>query len=212
MKPYELIGSAGCGSAIVEMALVLANVPHTLTDVPYLKPGPERDRLLRLNPLGQVPTLVLPDGEVMTESAAMILHLNDVAPQAGLAPPADKPERARFLNLLIRLVGAIYPTFTYGDDPPQWTTAGAPADLLRERVHTRRAELWQELERQAGAPHMLGRRFSALDLYITVMTHWRPGPAWFEAACPALSAVAREAAQEPNVARVLRRNFPPPTE
>ena len=36
MKPktYELIGSAGCGSAIVEMALALANVPYTLEDVP----------------------------------------------------------------------------------------------------------------------------------------------------------------------------------
>ena len=39
MKTYELIGSAGCGSAIVEMALALANVPYTLEDVPYLKPG-----------------------------------------------------------------------------------------------------------------------------------------------------------------------------
>jgi len=212
MKPYELIGSAGCGSAIVEMALVLANVPHTLTDLPYLKPCAERDRLLQLNPLGQVPTLVLPDGEVMTESAAMILHLNDVAPQAGLAPGADKPERARFLNLLIRLVAAVYPTFTYGDDPPQWTSAGPAAELLRERVHSRRADIWLELERQAGAPHMLGRRFSALDLYVTVMTRWRPGPAWFASECPALMAVAREAALEPNVERVLRRHFPPPTE
>ncbi|KRC79311.1 Glutathione S-transferase GST-6.0 [compost metagenome] len=212
MKSYELIGSAGCGSAIVEMALVLANVPHTLTDVPYLKPGPDRDRLLRLNPLGQVPTLVTPDGDVMTESAAMILHLNDVAPQAGLAPGPDKPERVRFLNLLVRLVAAVYPTFTYGDDPPQWTTAGPPADLLRERVHMRRADLWQELERQAGTPHMLGRRFSALDLYVTVMTHWRPGPSWFGTVCPALTAVAREAALEPNVGRVLLRHFPPPSE
>ncbi|AUT48186.1 glutathione S-transferase family protein [Achromobacter sp. AONIH1] len=212
MKTYELIGSAGCGSAIVEMALALANVPYTLEDVPYLKPGPQRDRLLRLNPLGQVPTLVTPDGEVMTESAAMILHLHDVAPQAGLAPLPDQPERARFLNLLIRLVAAIYPTFTYGDNPPQWTTEGAPADLLRERVHTRRAELWQELERQAGAPHMLGERFSALDLYVAVMTRWRPGPAWFESVCPALTAVAREAGRNPAVARALRRNFPPPTE
>jgi GST-like protein len=59
---------------------------------------------------------------------------------------------------------------------------------------------------------MLGKRFSALDLYVTVMTHWRPGQAWFTAECPALTAVAREAALEPNVARVLRRNFPPPTE
>ncbi|CUI49558.1 Glutathione S-transferase GST-6.0 [Achromobacter xylosoxidans] len=212
MKTYELIGSQGCGSAIVEMALALANVPHTLTDVPYLKPGPERERLLRLNPLGQVPTLITPDGEVMTESAAMVLHLHDVAPQAGLAPEASRPERARFLNLLVRLVAAVYPTFTYGDAPPQWTTPGAPAELLRERIHGRRAEVWLELERQAGTPHMLGRRFSALDLYVTVMTHWRPGPAWFEANCPALTAVARQAAQEPNVARVLKRNFPPPTE
>ncbi|MGV2865321.1 glutathione S-transferase family protein [Achromobacter sp. ESBL13] len=212
MKTYELIGSAGCGSAIVEMALVLANVPHTLTDVPYLKPGPERDRLLALNPLGQVPTLITPEGEVMTESAAMILHLHDVAPQAGLAPAADKPERAHFLNLLLRLVAAVYPTFTYGDIPAQWAGEGAGADLLRERIHTRRAELWKELEQQAGAPHMLGRRFSALDLYVTVMTHWRPGQAWFQAECPALTAVARQAAQEPNVARVLRRHFPAPTE
>ena len=143
----------------------------------------------------------------MTESAAMILHLHDVAPQAGLAPLPDQPERARFLNLLIRLVAAIYPTFTYGDNPPQWTTEGAPADLLRERVHTRRAELWQELERQAGAPHMLGERFSALDLYVAVMTRWRPGPAWFESVCPALTAVAREAGRNPAVARALRRNF-----
>lgn len=212
MKSYELIGSAGCGSAIVEMALVLADVPHTLTDVPYLKPGAGRDRLLSLNPLGQVPTLITPDGEVMTESAAMILHLNDVAPQAGLAPAPDKPERVRFLNLLLRLVAAVYPTFTYGDDPVQWTGEGPAADMLRERVHTRRADLWLELERQTGAPHMLGRRFSALDLYVTVMTHWRPGPSWFETACPALAAVGRQAALEPNVARVLRRNFPPPTE
>lgn len=212
MKSYELIGSAGCGSAIVEMALVLANVPHTLTDVPYLKPGPERDRLLQLNPLGQVPTLITPEGEVMTESAAMILHLNDVAPQAGLAPSADKPERAYFLNALMRLVGAVYPTFTYGDIPSQWAGEGPAADLLRERVHTRRAELWKELEQQAGSPHMLGQRFSALDLYVTVMTHWRPGQAWFQAECPALAAVASQAAQEPNVARVLARNFPAPTE
>ena len=120
----------------------------------------------------------------------MILHLHDVAPQVS-TPLPDQPERARFLNLLIRLVAAIYPTFTYGDNPPQWTTEGAPADLLRERVHTRRAELWQELERQAGAPHMLGERFSALDLYVAVMTRWRPGPAWFESVCPALTAVAR---------------------
>lgn len=212
MSTYELIGSRGCGSAIVEMALTLANVPYTLTDLPYLKPGPGRERLLRLNVTGQVPTLVLPDGEVMTESAAMILHLNDVAPAAGLAPPADSPERVRFWHLLMRLIGAVYPTFTYADDPPKWTTAGEPAELLRTRVHGRRAELWQEIDRHAGAPHVLGRRFSALDLYVAVMIRWRPGMSWFEQYCPALHAAAGQAALQPDVGAILARHFGPPME
>ena len=212
MSTYELIGSRGCGSAIIEMALELANVPYTLTDLPYLKPGPGRERLLRLNVTGQVPTLVLPDGEVMTESAAMILHLNDLAPAAGLAPPADSRERTLFWHLLMRLIGAVYPTFTYADDPPKWTTPGEPAELLRTRVHDRRADLWQEIERHVGAPHVLGRRFSALDLYVAVMIRWRPGPQWFKAYCPALHAVAGQAASQPDVGRVLARHFDPPLE
>src|SRR3546814_9312515 len=80
-------------------------------------------------------------------------------------------------HLLMRLVGAVYPTFTYADDPPKWTTAGEPAELLRTRVHGRRAELWQEVDRHVGAPHVLGRRFSALDLYVAVMIRWRSGRA-----------------------------------
>ncbi|AZR84863.1 glutathione S-transferase [Bordetella pertussis] len=212
MSTYELIGSRGCGSAIVEMALALANVPYTLTDLPYLKPGPGRDRLLSLNVTGQVPTLVLPDGEVMTESAAIVMHLHDVAPAAGLAPPPGSAERARFWNTLVRLVAGVYATFTYGDDPAKWTLPGDAAELLRTRVHDRRAQLWQEIERGAGAPHVLGRRFSALDLYVVVMTRWRPGPPWFQSVCPRLAAAARRAAEESNVAQVLRRHFDPPLE
>src|SRR3546814_8820248 len=110
-------------------------------------------------------------------------------------------------HLLMRLVGAVYPTFTYADDPPKWTTAGEPAELLRTRVHGRRAELWQEFERHAGAPHVLGRRFSALDLYVAVMIRWRPGPPWFKTYCPALYAVAEQAAGQPDVRKGLARNL-----
>src|SRR5271168_4293218 len=51
-QKMELIGSLDCGSIIAEMALALAGVPCTITDIPYLKDGPERQRLLELNPLG----------------------------------------------------------------------------------------------------------------------------------------------------------------
>jgi GST-like protein len=207
MTHYELIGSRGCGSAIVEAALRLAGVETRITDVPYLKPGPGRDRLLQLNPLGQVPTLIVPGGAVLTESAAMILHLNDAAPHANLAPPAGCYERLRFFELLVRLVAAVYPTFTYGDDPERWVGAGAAATRLRALTDERREMLWRCIEAQVGSPHVLDRQFSALDLYVTVMTRWRPRQSWFQRHCPRLMAIAEQAAAQPAVGDVLHRHF-----
>ncbi|WP_426753957.1 glutathione S-transferase family protein [Myxococcus sp. Y35] len=207
MNEYELIGSPGCGSAIIEMAMRIAGIPCRLTDLPYLEPGPGRDRLLKLNPLGQVPTLVLPDGRIMTESAAILLHLHDVAPQAGLVPSASEPERVTFLHLLLRIVGAVYPTFTFGDDTAKWTLAGPAADRLRDTTTERRTNLWREINALVGAPHALGEQFSGLDLYITVMSRWWPGPDWFKEHCPALAAVALQAEKNPHVAAVLARHF-----
>jgi glutathione S-transferase len=90
---YRLLGCRGCGSLIVEAALRLAAIPYDYEEINYEQPGPQRDRLLALNPLGQVPTLVLPDGSIMTESAAIIMMIDDVAPDAGLVPPKGTEER-----------------------------------------------------------------------------------------------------------------------
>src|SRR5689334_7662274 len=120
MAGYRLISSKGAGSTIVELALALSGLPHEIETVPYLEPGPQRDHLLGLNMLGQVPTMLLPDGRVMTESAAIILHLADVAPDAGLVPPPSDPARPMFQRWLVFIVSALYPTYTYGDDPVRW--------------------------------------------------------------------------------------------
>ncbi|WP_427185233.1 glutathione S-transferase family protein [Bordetella bronchialis] len=207
MTQYELIGSRGCGSAIVEAALRLSGLDVRLTDIPYLKPGPGRDRLLRLNPLGQVPTLILPGGAVMTESAAMILHLDDAAPHANLAPASGSMQRARFFEMLLRMAAAVYPTFTFGDDPARWTGEGEAARKLRAATDKRREMLWRSIEEQVSEPHVLGDQLTALDLYITVMTHWRPRRAWFDEHCPRLAAVADQAAGHPRVRDVLHRHF-----
>ena len=61
-----------------------------------------------LNPLGQVPALILPDGTVMTESAAIAIHLADLHPQLRLAPAKNSPERALYLRWMIYLAANIY--------------------------------------------------------------------------------------------------------
>lgn len=130
---YTLFGTQGCGSTIVAAALALTAFPQGYEEVDYTQDGPERDRLLALNPLGQVPTLVLPNDEVMTESAAIILLLHDRAPHAELAPPGGSPLLPRFLRWLLFINAEIYPTFTYADHPQRWQPQAAGAEQLKTR-------------------------------------------------------------------------------
>jgi GST-like protein len=196
MNKYHLIASKGTGSMIVEAALALSGLPHEVEMIPYLEPGPQRDRLLALNPLGQVPTLLLPDGRTMTESAAIILHLADQAPDAGLVPAADEAARPTFLRWLAFIAAAIYPTFTYGDDPARWAGDEGAGKHLRQATDEHRKELWRYFASQNPCrPWVLGEQFSALDLYVAVMATWRPGAAWFKEQCPQLAAIAARVAE-----------------
>src|SRR5918993_5413762 len=116
MARWTLYGVPGWGSILAEGALAWTGEPFDLVDVEgFDAPGPARDRLLQVNPLGRIPTLVAPDGEILSESAAIVLRLAELHPDAGLAPAAGDPDRPRFLNRLVWLVSAVYPTFTYRD-------------------------------------------------------------------------------------------------
>jgi GST-like protein len=192
---YQLIGSKWTGSMIVEAAFALSGIPCEVEQIPYGGAGPDHQRLLGYNPLGQVPTLIMPDGSVMTESAAIILHLADLAPQAKLAPAAVDPLRPAFLRWLVFLVAALYPTFTYGDDPKRWASDEAAGKHLRAATDEHREKLWRYFAAQNPCkPWVLGETFSALDLYVAVMTAWRPGHAWFMEQAPALMKIAERVA------------------
>lgn len=205
-KPL-LLACKGCGNAIAEAAFALAGLPLAIEYVDYSAGSPTRARLLSVNPLGQVPALLLPDGTLMTESLAIVHHVNDLAPQAGLVPPAGSPQRAAFLRWSTFLVAAVYPTFTYGDEPAKWVDDAKGAKLLRESTDRQREKLWLQLEGEAGEPWFLGDTRSALDIYVAVMTRWRPGVLWFAKRTPKLAAIAKRAAALDAVAPVMKRNF-----
>jgi GST-like protein len=207
MKKLLLLGCKGCGSAIVESAFAVAGISIDYEEVDYSADSPTRTRLLEVNPLGQVPALVLPGGKVLTESLAIVHHANDLAPQAGLIPAPGDPARADFYRWVVFIVAALYPTWTYGDDPAKWVEDEVGAKQLRASTDEHRKTLWKQVEAQVGAPWFLGERRSALDLYLASMTYWRPGRKWFEANAPKITAIAKRAAALPAVAPVIAKNF-----
>jgi GST-like protein len=205
---YTVFAVPGWGSALAEAMLALCSVDVRVEDVTgFDQPGPVRDRLLRVNPLGQLPTLQLPEGAVMTESAAIALLLSERHPEASLAPAPGTPLRPAFLRWLIWIAANVYPTFTYGDYPQRWV--GADAGSFKAAVEVHRQRLWRQLEGAVSeGGWSLGEHVGALDVYVAVMTQWNPGRAWFAANCPRLRAIAARADAHPLLEPVLRRNFP----
>ncbi len=208
-KRYKLYATNGCGSMIAEIAFGIAKVPFEIVDVAWEDTGWKSKALKKLNPLGQVPTLVLPSGEVMTETAAIVMHIADTVSGFELVPPAGHLSRVAYLRWQIFLVSAVYPTFTYGDVTERWVGdtldhgAGKP---LRASTLEHRKALWRFVEKHVDGPWFLGDTFSALDVYLWAMTLWRPGRDWFKAECPALHKIALRLDDHPVVKKVAARN------
>jgi GST-like protein len=204
----QLYGELGWGSAIVEAQLAWYGLGYRFEPVGDLfKSAEARGRLERINPLAQVPTLVLDDGTVMTESAAITLLLADMANDDTLVPRAADPLRPAFLRWLVFLVANVYPTYTYADDPSRFVASAEAQPAFKSAVDGYAQRLYSLLEKQAEGPWFLGNRFSAIDVYLAVMTRWRPGRAWFAQHAPKLMVIATQADGLERLAPVWRKNF-----
>ena len=91
---YKLFGAPGTGSATPQAILEKVGANYEITMLDTSKDEHKTSQYLAMNPRGQVPWLVLPSGEVLTESMAISLHLADLHPQANLIGPLGSIERA----------------------------------------------------------------------------------------------------------------------
>lgn len=134
---------------------------------------------LRLNPNGLLP--VLQDGElVLYETAAILLHLVDTHPQAGLCPPLASPERAQFYKWLMWLTNTLQANLILYFYPHRYVDQGNEAGVAQVRFHTQQRigsmleQLDQLLAAHAG-PWILGPTYSALDPFVFTLSRWTRG-------------------------------------
>ncbi|WP_437627853.1 glutathione S-transferase family protein [Sorangium sp. So ce1151] len=203
-----IYGCKGCGSTLIEAVCALLGEEFKLTEVAPWEPGPAVEALRALNPLLQVPTVVLDDGTVMTESVAIILWLLERHPDTDLAPRPGDPRRAAFLRRLVYFPSAIYPMYTVGDFPERWVKDKAAQAELKEATVQRTLGCWSALEASFGeGPFFLGEQMTVLDVYASVLSRWRPGRDRIREVAPRAVAAAERAEAHPSVAPVMARNF-----
>ena len=194
---------------ICEAAFKLAKIDIQHADLTWDDVGWDSEPLRNLNILGQIPTLQLPDGQILTETNAILHWIHGQNPNVGLIQSTSDATYVKFLRWLMFLNAAVYPTFTYGDLPTRWVDDNKQAgDLLKKGTDSHRETLFAYMEPNAGAPYFLGEAFCAIDLYLWMMYHWRPGKDWFQQECPKIHAIGSKVETIPEIIHVTNRNFP----
>jgi GST-like protein len=201
---YVVYGAQGSGSVIVEAALSLLGLPYRVVEAYGDDPT-----LYAANPMRQVPALVLPSGELMTESAAILIWLADSHPEARMAPTMAAHARPAFLRWMAFVAAAIYALYWIRDEPARIIDDPELGKIAKARIGDRFIDCWRIMEAQTDpGRYILGDDLTVLDLYVAVISRWAGGRGRFDEAAPNLAAVARRVDADPRLRDFWAARFP----
>lgn len=155
-----------------------------------------------INPMGQVPALRTPQGELLTENAAVLQYLAEAWPAAGLLPAAaDLHARARVRQWLSFIGTELHKAvFVPLLDPSAGAEVKAYAlDKAALRLSVLEAHL-------AAHEHLVGG-YGIADIYLAVVLNWAPSAGVDLRPWPAVLAYHRRINQRDAVARATREEF-----
>lgn len=164
MKLYYKAGACSLSPHIV---LREAGLDFTISKVDLVTKRTEQgESLYELNPKGQVPTLVLDDGTVLTEGAVIVQYIADQKPDRQLMPEPGTLARYHALEWLNYIATELHrglsPLFN-AKIPEEYKV------LQREAVSKKLAYLDDSLKDK---PFLLGQRFCVADAYLFTMMSW----------------------------------------
>ncbi len=195
----KLYYSPGACSQAVHIALHEAGFEHTSEAVDLRAKRTETGAdYWAINPKGAVPALDLGNGEVLTENAAILQYLGDLAGDPQLFPPLGDLKRYRVLEWLNFIATELHKGFG-----PLWNPA-SPEDA-KQGARDMLAKKFEYAERKLGAgPFVMGEQLTIADPYLFVMLSWTGHHGIDLGRWPGLAAFAERMRQRPAVDIVLR--------
>ena len=189
---YQLHYFPANASAAPHMVLEEIGVSYDLVLVDRARNAQKSKEYLKINPNGRIPTLV--DGKlIVSEAAAIILHLVDQHANAGLAPQVGTRERATFYQWLTFLTNSLQEELMIWQYPDRLAGTDALAiEVVKRGAEARASSFLDVVEDHllANGPLFLGNKLSAADLYLVMLSRWaRP--------------MARPPRSRPNIAKLL---------
>jgi glutathione S-transferase len=150
-----------------------------------------------INPKGYVPALALDDGSVLTEGAAIVQFLADLAPAAGLLPPVGDAARYKVISWLSYISSELHKNFSPLFNP-------AASDDMKAHARKMLALRLEYVAAQLDNRDYLEGGFSVADAYLFTVLGWADVVQLDLSAWPVLGAYRARISARPAVQQALR--------
>jgi len=208
---YFLYGARGSGSCAIECALAEIGAHYELRKLSLRNDEQRGTEYEAINPQRKVPALVIDQDQLLTESVAILLTLDERHPDAGLLPPKGTAQRAHALRWLLFAATEIYPIVEINDYPERFATDPARTEAMRERAREIWRTRWLVVEANiAGDPYLSREGFTLTDIYLAVVSRWAQQNAWRPTHIPKVERLTAAVAARPAIVPVWARHFRTP--
>ena len=204
---YRLYGWRQTGSMAIEVAFAEASVDYDFVPVSRKTDENLTEDFHKINPRQQLPALMLPDGTIMTEGAAMLLHLGDAFPATGLVPKPGSSARAQHDRWLLFFAVNLYEGELRQLRPEKYTTDASGAAGVKAAADAYVERHFRIYNDALGAgPYLLGDQFTMIDIYVWMLAQWMEQP-WLAQHCPKVKRLSDTVMARPRIAPVQKSHF-----
>lgn len=195
------------GNASMAPHIVLRElgVPFELVHVDRDAGAHRTPAYLKLNPNGLIPVLEH-DGLVLYETVAILLHLADTHPQAGLLPPLGSAARAQAYKWTTWLTNTLQAMLLHYFYPERLADDAAGAAAVRRHAEAKVGTMLDQLDAELarhGGPWLLGDTYSVADPMAWMLCRWTRGFARPARSLPALGPYLQRMLARPAVQQVF---------
>ena len=201
---YTLHWETMAGSIVAQAMLEEAGASYQLNHVDMAGDAHKRTDYLRINPIGRVPALTLPSKETIGETAAIVIALGEQFPDASLTPQPGDADRETFLFWLNVMATAGYMTVARHGHPERYAFDENAISEVEQQAAKDLETFFDTMEAAiTGNDTFLASGFSALDLYLAMLTEWSADRARLFENRPAMRAVCLSVGTRPGYKTAL---------
>lgn len=167
---YQLFYSPGACSRAIHALLYDIGAKFEAKAVDFKNPA-SKTELLKANPEGQVPTLVI-DGEgALPEGMAIMLYL--LEKHASQLLPKQGHERTQTLYWLAYLNATLHPMNSPMFHPDNYVDGAEAQKNLLAKQHAKIAKAWERIDAHlAETKFLAGENLTMADILMTVIAGW----------------------------------------